>query len=74
MAQKGHTVRHGKGLGLVVGHIESRKPEGFLNSANFRPHFFTQLGVEVGKGLVKQEKGRFRHQGPGEGHTLLLAA
>ncbi len=38
------------------------------------PHFQPQLSVQVRKGFVHEQHRRFRSQGSGNGHTLLLAA
>jgi len=32
------------------------------------------LGVQVSRRFVRQDDSRFLHQGPGDGHPLLLAA
>ena len=39
-----------------------------------RHDFFARFRVQVSRGLISQEHGRPRHQGPGDGDALLLSA
>ena len=67
-------VAHGHGLGLVVGHIDHRDPQFLLETFDLKAHGLPELRVQVGQGLVQKEEFRLRHQGPGQGHSLLLSA
>ncbi|MNL20251.1 hypothetical protein D3C87_1414900 [compost metagenome] len=44
-----------------------------LDAAQFELHFFAQLGVQVGQGLVQQQHGRADDQRAGQRHALPLA-
>ena len=67
-------VRHGHGLGLVVGDVDGRDAHALLQAADLQAHAHSQLGVEVGQRLVEQEHFGAHHHGAGERHPLLLAA
>jgi hypothetical protein len=47
-------------------------PELLLELADLRAHLDTDLGVEIGQRLVEEEDIGIEHEGPGEGHALLL--
>ncbi|MPM98211.1 hypothetical protein SDC9_145395 [bioreactor metagenome] len=65
-------VRQAHGLRLVMGDIDRGDAHPALDAADLRAHRHAQLGVEVGKRLVKQQNARFHHQGAGQSDALLL--
>ena len=44
-----------------------------LQASDFIPHVGAQAGVQRRKGFVKKQSFGLEHQGPGQGHPLLLA-
>ena len=67
-------VGDGHGLGLIVGNVDGGDAGLLLDAADLRPHGDTELGIQVGKGLVKQQHTGLHHQGSCQGDTLLLSA
>ena len=67
-------VRDGQGDFLVVRDIEDGDVQFALQFLDFEPHFFAQVGVQVGQRLVQKHQGRVGDQRPGQGHALLLPA
>ncbi len=45
-----------------------------MQPADLEAHFFAQIGVEVGQGLVEQQRFRLDDQRAGQRHPLLLSA
>ena len=68
-----HTVTHGEGLLLIVGHINEGDAEFFLKLLEFHPHLGSQLGVEGAQRFVEEENLRFADDGAGQGDALALA-
>jgi hypothetical protein len=58
---------------LVVGHVDERDPDLVLESLEEELHLLAELQVERAQGLVEEEDARVVHEGPGQGHPLLLA-
>ena len=67
-------VRDGHGFALVMRYVDGRDAQLLLDAADLRAHLYTQLGVKVGQGLIKQQNAGFYDQGAGKCDTLLLAA
>ena len=65
---------HGHGLHLVVRDVDEGGFQAFVQRRDLGTHRGAQLGVQVGKRLVKQEHLRIAHQGAAQSHTLALAA
>ena len=74
LQQQGHLVAHSQGLPLVVGHQNGGGGELPVEGEDQLPHVLPQVLVQGGEGLVQQQQGRLRRQGPGQGHPLLLPA
>ena len=74
VVEHGHAVRHGQGLGLVVGDVDEGQPELAVQFLEFELHVLAQLLVQRTQRLVHQHQLRVKHQGAGQRHTLLLAA
>ena len=71
---QGDTVRQAERFHLVVGDEQDGDVEPLLQQLDLEAHLLAQLGIEITEWLVQQQRARFRHQRPGEGHALLLAA
>ena len=69
-----HRVRHGQGLLLVVGDEDKGDARLLLDFFQLHLHVLAQLQVQGAQGLVQQQHLGMGHQGPGNGHPLLLAA
>ena len=69
-----HRVGHGQGLLLVVGDKDEGDARLLLDLFQFHLHVLAQLQVQGPQGLVQQQDLGAGHQGPGDGHPLLLAA
>ena len=67
-------VGDGHGLGLVMGDIDGGDARLLLNAADLGTHGDPELGIQVGKRLVKQQHTGLHNQGSCQGDTLLLAA
>ena len=57
-----------------MGDVDGGDAELLLDAPDFRAHVYPQLGVQVAQRLVEQQHAGLHHQGPGQGHPLLLAA
>ena len=57
-----------------MGDVDGGDAHAVLDVLDDGAHLHPELGVQVGKGLVKQQHVRLDAQGAGQGHTLLLAA
>ena len=68
------TVGHGHGFGLVMGNIDEGGFQLYVNFGKLGTHLSTELGVQVGKGLVEKEDLRIADYGASEGNTLTLTA
>ncbi len=73
-AKDSHPVRQHHRLLLVVGHVDDRDPQATLDAPDFILHFLTQTAIKGAERFVHQHQARFKHQRPGNGHALLLAA
>ncbi len=69
-----HCVGHGQGLLLVVGDVDKGDAHGLLDALQLVLHILAQLQVQGAQGLVQQQDLGPVHQGPGDGHPLLLPA
>ena len=68
----GHPVGHGHGLDLVVGDIDNRATQPFVQVDQLRPGLGPQLGVKVGQRLVHQQHLGAGHNRPCQRHPLTL--
>ena len=73
VVEDGDPVAHRHRLGLVVGDVDRRHVEVFLEALKLGPHRRPDLGIEVRQRLVHQERLGIANDGPTEGDTLLLA-
>ena len=73
VAHDGDPVGHRHALELVVRDVDGRGAQGLLDVLELAPHPRAQLGVQVGDGLVEQERLRLADQNSPDGHALLLA-
>jgi hypothetical protein len=69
-----HLVGQRNGLGLIVGDEDHGDVELSEQLAQFAPQVCSRRPVEGGKWFVQEQQARFAGQGPGQSHTLLLAA
>ena len=67
-------VGHGQGLLLVVGHVDEGDAQLLLHALEFHLHLLAKLKVQGAQRLVQKQHLGLVHQGPGDGHPLLLAA
>ncbi len=67
-------IGHGHGLDLVVGDVDHRRVEVFVELGEFDAHVGAQRRVEIGQRLVEQEDARVAHDGAADGDALALAA
>ena len=67
-------VGRGHRLGLVVGDVNRGVAVFVMQPADLEPHLLAQIGVEVGQGLVEQQRFRLDDQCARQRHALLLAA
>ena len=65
-------ARHGHSFGLVVGDVDGRRAERFVEFDDFGTHLDTEFRVEVGQRFVHQEDFRVTDDGTAEGDTLTL--
>ena len=74
LLQHRHPVAQGHGLGLVVGDIDTGSAQAALHLRDFGAHLAAELGVQVGKRLIEEERIGLPHNGPSHGHPLALPA
>ncbi len=55
-----------------MGNVDEGGSQLLVQLDDLGAHRGTQLGVQVGKGLVEQEHGRVTHHGAAQGNTLTL--
>jgi len=67
-------IRHGHGFHLVVGNVDHCRVQAEVKVGKFRPHLYAQFGVQVGKGLVKEEDLGVTDNGAAYRDTLSLTA
>ena len=67
-------VTQGHSLGLVVGNVNEGGVDSLTQLDDLGTHLVTQLGVQVGKGLVHQHDLGVTDDGPADGNTLTLTA
>ena len=65
-------VAHGHSLSLVVGNVDKGGAQALMQLGNLGSHLSTQLGVQVGEGLVQQEHLGVTDDGAAQGNTLTL--
>ncbi len=70
----GHAVRQGAGFLVVVRDVDGGAAQLAQQAAHLGAQALAQVAVQVGQGFVGQHQLRSRHDGPGQCHTLLLAA
>ena len=68
------SIRHGKGLFLIVCHIDKRDSRLLLDAFEFILHILAQPQIQCAQRFVEQQYFRLIDQRAGDGHTLLLAA
>jgi len=68
------TIGHCHRLDLIVRDINNGRPQRLMQRLDLGAHLHAQLGVEIGKRLVEQEKVGFSHNGAAHGDALALAA
>ena len=73
LAHHRHTVAHGHGLDLVVGHVDRGHSELVLQAADLGTHLHAELGVQIGERLVHEKGLRLAHDGAPHGDALALA-
>ena len=73
-AKDGHPVRQHHGLLLIVGDVDDRDPQAALDAPELVLHFLAQTAVKGAERFVHQHQAGLKHQRPGDGHALLLAA
>ena len=67
-------VRHGHRLDLVVRHVQGRRVQAVVESAELAAHELAHLRVQGAERLVHQERLRLAHDGAPERHPLAVAA
>ena len=67
-------IAEGHSLGLVVGNVDEGALDLVTQLNELGAHLVTQLGIQVGQGLVHQEDLGVTHDGAADGDTLTLAA
>ena len=67
-------VAHGEGLLLIMGDIDKGDTHLLLDLLEFDLHVLAELEVQRAQRLVQKKDLRPVHDGPGDGHPLLLAA
>jgi hypothetical protein len=72
--QDGDAVAHRQRLALVVGDVDDRRAQPFVEVAQLDLHGLPQLLVERREGLVHQDQPRLEDHGAGERDALALAA
>jgi hypothetical protein len=68
--QQQHAIGHRQGLPLIMRHRDRAKSEFEDKFANPESRLFTQLGVEIGKGLVEKKDVRFIYERPADCDAL----
>ena len=66
------TVAHGHSLGLVVGNVDEGGSQLLVQLDDLGAHGGTQLGIQVGQGLVQQEDCRVTNHCTAQSNTLTL--
>ena len=69
-----HPLAEATGHAQVVGHKEQGKAKAALEIAQQRQHLRLHFGIEHADALIAEQHLGLQHQGPGDGHALLLAA
>ena len=72
MIDEDHPIGHLGGKTHLVGH-DQHGHAGERQSFHYKEDLTGQLGVDGRGDLVEQHDPRFHGQGPGDGHSLLLA-
>ena len=74
LMQQNKPIADGKGLLLVVGHIERRDADMLQNAAHLIQQAVAQSAVERAKRFIQHEQAWLRRQAPRQRHALLFAA
>jgi hypothetical protein len=74
VAEHGDPIGHRKGLVLVVGHEQGRRPRRGQDIGDLGAHAGSKSGIEGGEGLIEEHQARPGGEGAGQGHALLLTA
>jgi hypothetical protein len=74
VAQDHDPIRERQRLGLIVSHVDHRRPDLQTQALDLEAHLVAQLRVEVGQRLVHQHQVRPQRERAGERDTLLLTA
>ena len=74
IVEHGDAVRHGQRLALIMGDIDHRDAEAFVQALDFELHMLAQLLVQGAKRFVHQDQLGIEHQRAGQRDALLLAA
>ena len=69
-----YPVRHGHGLGLIVGNVDKGGLELLMQQGYLAPHLGAELCVKVRERLVEQEHLGISHHSSAESHSLPLPA
>ncbi len=70
----GDPVADSHSLFLVMGYVHGGNAHALLGMADNRPHLHTELGIQVGQGLIHQKHVWCNDKRPGQGNPLLLPA
>ena len=73
MIQPQHALAHFLDEAAVVGSDQNGCSLN-IDALKKRHDFRGEIGIEIARGLIRQQHQRVVHQGPGDGHALLLAA
>ena len=74
LVHDGDSIRGHHRLGLIMGHVHHGDLELVVQPADFEAHLLAQVRIEVGERFVQQQHGGLDHNGPRQGHALLLPA
>ena len=72
--EDGDPIRHHHRLLLIVGDVDDGHAQPLVDGADLVLHFLAQTAVQSAERLVHQHEFGFEHEGPRDGHALLLAA
>ena len=66
-------IRCGQSLGLIMSDHDRGDAGAVMQFAQFEAYLMAEHGIEVGQRLIHQQQPGPDRNGPGDGHTLLLA-
>ena len=67
-----HAIKINRGLGIVRDHYD-RLPQVLVQPPQHFQYDFRILGIEIARGLIRQQNFRLIDDGPGNRHALLFA-